>query len=363
MKSKDLYISSKFIVVIAALWFLLFALTVSESLFFYQINDQPAPYRSIIVNDLFMLCWAPISPILFIIIRTWYLKKTKWLSFILKTLALGALAIAVIIGMESIIHYVDLMNTEKERTLSNIYLQLISFRFNTNLILYLGFAAISVAVMAYFEAKRSEEQRIELSRSLIEAQLGVLKAQMKPHFLFNSLHAISGLILKKQNETAITVIAKLSDLLRESLSMDEKKWIPIEEEIEFINRYLEIYVLRFGEQLTYSIDVEEQKRSVLIPPAILQPIVENSLVHGIVPNDNQGHISIEVFGQDQSLCIQITDNGSNFLGQEKTDVEGLGLKNTRKRLSSLYQDQFEFSSQINSDGGYTSKIVVPISPR
>ncbi|MEP4092289.1 histidine kinase [Reichenbachiella sp.] len=361
MKRKNFHLDRQFIIVNTSAWLLVFALTVSESLFFYQINGKPAPYRNIIVNDLYILCWIIITPFLFMITRFWYHHRTKWLSFVFKILAVGALAMAVIIGLETTVHFFDRLNTEQERAWTNMYIQLISFRFQINLLLYLGYSAISVAALAYFEIKKSEEKRRELNRSLIEAQLGVLKAQMKPHFLFNSLHAISGLILKKQNELAITVITKLSDLLRDSLNMDEKKWITLNEEIDFINRYLEIYVLRFGKQLTYSFEVKEGTELALVPPALLQPIVENSLVHGIVPNDNQGHININARIKENYLEIEVCNNLQvNKISQEQ-QKEGIGLSNTRKRLSSLYADDFEFSFELSESKGASTIIVLPLS--
>lgn len=355
MKRRNFYLDRRFIIANTLAWLLVFALTVSESLFFYQINSKPAPYRNIIVNDLYILCWITITPFLFMLTRFWYQHRTKWLSFVLKMLAIGAVAIAVIIAMESTVHFFDRINTEQERPWSNMYLQLISFRFQINLLLYSGYSAISVAALAYFEIKKSEEKRMQLSKNLIEAQLGVLRAQMKPHFLFNSLHAISGLILKKQNELAITVIAKLSDLLRDSLSMDNKKWITLKEEIDFIKRYLEIYVLRFGEQLTYSFEVEKQAEQILVPPALLQPIVENSLVHGVIPNDNRGHIIIQGRLKDQNLCLIVRDNRKPNRTIEEPIKEGLGIGNTRKRLSSLFDDKFrlEFEPNEGSEGPST----------
>lgn len=257
---------------------------------------------------------------------------------------------------ESVIHYFERIGTDAERTFVNIFFQLLTFRFHSNVVLGLGFFASSVAILAYAESRRLSEQQESLNRNLIEAQLGILKAQMKPHFLFNSLHAISGLILKKENDLAITVIAKLSDLLRESLNMDDKKWITLREETDFIKRYLDIYTLRFGEQMTFSFEIDEKTESVLVPPAILQPLVENSLVHSIIPNDNQGSILIRSVIFNDNLKITIQDQAKSE-SSEKEMKEGLGLGNTRKRLNSLFGDDFtlEFNQETS-----TTLVIIPI---
>ncbi|SMD31979.1 Histidine kinase [Reichenbachiella faecimaris] len=347
----------RFLAISSGVWFLVFALTVSESLFFYQINQKPAPYWNIILNDLFILCWIPISPVLYFFTKRWYKHKSNWLNFSLKLLLILIGALAFVLFSESLIHYFERLGSDRERTFDNIYFQLISFRFHSNLILGLGFLATSVAALAYTESRKLAERQEALNRNLVEAQLGILKAQMKPHFLFNSLHAISGLVLKKENDLAITVIAKLSDLLRESLNMDEKNWITLKEEIDFIKRYLEIYALRFGEQLTYTFDIEEETELVLVPPAFLQPIVENALVHRVIPNDNRGHVLVKAYIQNDNLNISVKDIVETELQFDVQYKEGMGLGNTRKRLASLFGDHFKlkFDPVI-----CTTEVVFPI---
>lgn len=345
----DYYVSWRFILVSSVSWILIFALTVSESLFYYQVNQKPAPYKNILVNDLFILTWLPVSIILFAVIQSWYNHKSRWLTFSLKLVGLGILVLALLIGIESCIHYIDRLGSEYQRQWSDIYLQLISFRFHSNLVLYLGFCAISVAYLAYRETKRLSEKEAALRKDLVEAQLGVLKEQMKPHFLFNSLHAISGLILKNKNELAISVITKLSDLLRESLTMDHKQWISLSDEINFLERYLEIYSMRFGDQLNYTFEVEAAIEEARIPPMILQPIVENALVHGIVPNDNQGNIDISGKMQDGFLLLEVRDSSIESEHEIGEHEEGLGLGNTRKRLTSLYGTDFELTLNFDPE--------------
>ncbi|WP_420581630.1 sensor histidine kinase [Reichenbachiella sp.] len=346
----------QFTVISAVVWVLVFALTVSESLFYYQLHNEPAPYKRIIVNDLFILFWVPLSPVLFVAICHLFARKKGWLSFAVQLFGLCMLAIALILGVESMIHFLNDANVEENGTYGSVFVQLITFRLQSNLVLGLGFMASCVAYLSYSESQTLSRKQTELNQSLMAAQLGVLKAQIKPHFLFNSLHAISGLVLKKENDLAITVIAKLSDLLRESIEMDSQKWITVKEEIDFIKRYLDIYILRFGEDLKCEFELEGQVENLLIPPALLQPIVENALVHGVVPNDNRGTITICIQKEEESVQISVQDTGCLDNKPESGAKEGLGLSNTRKRLSSLFQDDFSLGFDNNLS---MTKIVYP----
>lgn len=346
----------RFTMISAVVWVILFVLTVSESLFYYQLHNEPAPYKRIIINDLFILIWMPMSPFLFATVGQFYLRKKSWFSFSVQMFGLCMLAIMLILGVESIIYYLSDANAEKNENFINVFVQLITFRLHSNLVLGLGFIASCVAYLSYSESQALARNQAELNQSLMAAQLGVLKAQIKPHFLFNSLHAISGLVLKKDNDLAITVIAKLSDLLRESIDMDGKKWITIKEEVDFIERYLEIYMLRFGEDLKCEFEIQNEVESLLIPPALLQPIVENALVHGIVPNGNSGTITISISKEKNTVKVSIQDTGYLNVKLESSLKEGLGLSNTRKRLSSLFEEDFKLNFEMKSS---TTHIIYP----
>lgn len=338
----------RFTIISAVVWFVVFALTVSESLFYYQLHNEPAPYKRIVINDLFILFWIPLSPVLFNFIRKLYVRKKNWFLYTLQMFGLCLLAIGIILSLESVIHYLSVSNVEEQRSYANIFIQLITFRLHSNLVLGLGFVASCVAYLSYSESQILSRKQADLNQSLMVAQLGVLKAQIKPHFLFNSLHAISGLVLKKENDLAITVIAKLSDLLRESMDLDNKKWITINEEISFIKRYLEIYMIRFGEDLKCEWEIADETKNLLIPPALLQPIVENALIHGIVPNGNQGTITIHISKEQEKVQITVQDTGLSNVESKSSLKEGLGLSNTRKRLSSLFEENFHLNFDSKS---------------
>lgn len=346
----------KFAAITTVVWILVFALTVSESLFYFQLHQKPAPYEKIILNDLFILFWIPISPLLFKLISGLFHRKNNWFYFGFQMFGLCLLSIFINLGAESLIHYFSENGTIEKSSYASVFAQLITYRFHSNLILGIGFIASCVAYLSYIESQSLYRKQTELNQSLMTAQLGVLKAQMKPHFLFNSLHAISGLVLKNKNDLAITVIAKLSDLLRESIDMDNKKWIPIREEVDFIKRYLGIYALRFGESLKYEFDIAEDVDELLIPPALLQPIVENSLVHGVVPNDNKGTIKVSITRSLESVEISVQDTGYSIDHETPVFKEGLGLSNTRKRLSSLFYDKFHLRFDVESS---TTRIGIP----
>lgn len=343
------------------IWLVIFSITVSESVFYYQIHNLPTPLTRIIVYDTFLIVWSIITPGLYTIMNIWYGKTFIWWVLILKFVGLGIVSCLFLLGAEAIIHWIYRLSLEDERTVWSLFLQVITNRLHINVILYFTVIGLSIALLENKKTRTLEKKQSELNQQLTEAELNLLKRQMRPHFLFNSLHAISALVLKNENAKAISMITKFGDLLRESLRLDRRPWITVEEEIEMAKRYLEIHSMRFGGSFSFSMDVESGIEKLKIPSLILQPIIENSLVHGIVPNNNAGKIDISIKKQNEFYRIQVIDFVESTISSNNVK-EGLGLSNTRKRLAALYDDEYDliFGLLINKKGFFT-KMSFPIS--
>src|SRR5205085_9800216 len=189
------------------------------------------------------------------------------------------------------------------------------------------------ALLYYRRFRASELEQASLKAQLAEAQLKALKMQLQPHFLFNTLHSISSLVLEDP-ATANAMIARLGDFLRLTLDHSEDQLVTLQEEAEFLRCYLEIEEVRFGDRLSVDFKMEPAALPAQVPHLILQPIVENALVHGIAPRATHGHVRIAARQDDGYLQIEVEDNGAGVT-REGADKRGLGLSNVRARLSEI----------------------------
>src|SRR5665213_487848 len=185
--------------------------------------------------------------------------------------------------------------------------------------------------------KNEEIRAAQLEGKLIEAELKALREQLKPHFLFNTLNTISVLVRDGKNEMAVTLLARLGSLLRMSLDGNHKNETTLRVEMDFLERYIEIQKARFSDRLTVAIAVDEAALGVPVPWLLLQPIVENAILHGVAPKAGPGRVDILGRVEGGLLHLEVRDDGPG-LPDNRRVVEGTGLANTRERLSKIYGD-------------------------
>ncbi len=197
---------------------------------------------------------------------------------------------------------------------------------------------------AYFsrESQRRQLQTAQLEKHLVEAQLQSLQRQLQPHFLFNTLHAISAL-MHRDVEAADRMLSRLSDLLRMSLDTVGRQVITLKSELDFLTRYLQIEQARLGERMTVAWDIEDETLDCLVPNLVLQPLVENAIKHAIALKSEGGSIRISARREGEMLRMEVEDNGS---GPSDTGLQslktGIGLSNTRARLTHHYGANYRF---------------------
>jgi two-component system LytT family sensor kinase len=185
----------------------------------------------------------------------------------------------------------------------------------------------------------------------------VLKMQLHPHFLFNTLHAISAL-MHKDVELADRMIARLGELLRSTLEHVGTQEVALRDELEFIKPYLEIEQARLGPRLTVQLDIDPEAMDANVPNLILQPLVENAIRHGIAPRAGAGHIEIHARRENGRVRLQVCDNGR---GLATNYTEGVGVGNTRARLRQLYGEEHQFVMCNRPDGGLEVTVALPFS--
>jgi sensor histidine kinase YesM len=232
----------------------------------------------------------------------------------------------------------------------------------TNVMVYWGILIASQAIV-YFSRYRERE------KSLAQAQLQSLKTQLNPHFLFNTLNAISELVYDDAKEAEQT-IAKLSELLRMTLRTEQAQEIPLHKELEFLRKYLEIQQTLLQDRLKVDYQIAPETYGACVPNMILQPLVENSIRHGIAPRRSGGTIKIVAARQNGSLILSVEDDGLGMKNEPgvgnddksigSNDTGGIGLQNTITRLKHLYGEAHEFEiKNLSEQGGVAVKIRLP----
>ncbi|MCW8108507.1 histidine kinase [Alteromonas ponticola] len=213
-----------------------------------------------------------------------------------------------------------------------------------------------------FQMLQKEKQNaLKATTMAHQAHIKMLRYQLNPHFLFNTLNAISTLILLKENDSAETMVSRLSDFLRYSLDNDPIKRVPLGQEIKALRLYLEIEKVRFDDRLDVGWDIEQNCEAALVPSMILQPIIENAIKHAISRMEEGGRIDITARSFGNDLLMDVADNGpgADIQNGQLTRENGVGLANIRDRLQSLYQRNFAFSIEHNKPNGVRVRIRIP----
>lgn len=200
--------------------------------------------------------------------------------------------------------------------------------------------------------------KLALEKQLTEAQLQTLQTQMEPHFLFNTLNAVTSLVAQGKNAEAMKTLGHLNTILRMTLQRRSPEKVPFGEELRVIESYLAIQQVRFADRLEFRIDASEEALKGLVPCFLLQPIIENAITHGIAPMDEGGFVETQVKRVGDRLWMRIRDNGCGLESSE-TKGHGIGLKNIQDRLAFFYPEAHEFEALAPVTGGYQVTIQIP----
>jgi sensor histidine kinase YesM len=225
--------------------------------------------------------------------------------------------------------------------------------------LLLCWTAIYFGIKYYRQLQDQREATLRAATLAQEAQLKMLRYQLNPHFLFNTLNAISTLILDGQSKIANLAVTRLSDFLRYTLDKDPMKRVSLRQEVDALNLYLGIEKLRFGDRLKLSFDIEDAAYQGLVPSLILQPLIENALKYAVAPREEGGHLRIEGCVRGKTLGLAVQDDGPGLAPNvETSNGRGVGLRNTRERLAVLYGDR-DCMTMRNAQPGLRIEITLP----
>jgi hypothetical protein len=235
---------------------------------------------------------------------------------------------------------------------------------------YLVVVAVWLAVAAghAMEGERVRATELELTQARLETQLtrarvAALRAQLQPHFLFNTLNSIS-VLTSSDPSGAQTMIRRLSDLLRAALSEGDRAAVPLSREIELLNAYLAIQRVRFGERLRVRVDIEPAATECLVPTLVLQPLVENAIQYAVADREEGGQVTVSAALAGKRLVMRVVDDGAGWHDDEQRsrnngDARGVGHRNTRERLREMYGSEHAFVVEDSPGGGCSVRVAVP----
>jgi len=228
----------------------------------------------------------------------------------------------------------------------------------------LCWSGLYFGIKYYQQLQEQTEQTLKAVAAAHQAQLKMLRYQLNPHFLFNTLNAISTLILDGSNKTANQAVTGLSDFLRYTLDNDPMSRVTLGSELDALDLYLEIEKVRFGDRLIIEKDIDERAAKALVPSLILQPLIENAIKYAISPMEEGGTLRISARAQQDTLILQLSDTGPGLgNGNNGQKSSGVGLKNTRERLQQLYGETQAFTLAPNEPTGLTITINIPFEER
>jgi two-component system LytT family sensor kinase len=328
-----------------------------ERYFYSRLVGEPVALTQLIPAELlFTYAWALLTPLVMFVakrfpvwgnrrLRNWLVQLAAMVTFVLVHVTLFALATAALDSrLPAATSFPQLFGR-----------YLLSWTV-LDAIVFCTLIAVHNAVVYYRVSKDRAIRASQLEARLAQTQLHMLRMQLQPHFLFNTLHSISAL-MHKDVRRADSMVAALSDLLRMSLQNIGAQEVALQSELEFLQRYLEIMSLRFGDRLKVSLDVDPETRDARVPNLFLQPLVENSFRHGF-GDLGQGSITISVQRDGGMLRCDVVDDGRGLRTGHK---EGVGLASTRQRLAHLYGDNHTFALRGAPGEGVHVTMAIPFS--
>jgi len=304
--------------------------------------------------------WAALTPLVWALARRVPLDGEARVRAILLHAAAAVVATTIHLSLAAL--YYHLVWGGAEETLAAVVRWYLVTVFPVDYLAYWAILGIFF-ILSYRRMYRDRELAASrLAASLAEARLQALQMQLQPHFLFNTLHTLAGLARDGRQAEIVDLLADLGDLLRYSLANTDRQEVSLEEELEFVERYLAIEGVRFGDRLTVAFEVEPEALGAAVPTLLLQPIVENAIRHGMAASPLPGRIDIRARAADGRLRIEVRDNGVGMNRGGSAPRQGIGLENTRARLFQLHGDRWELRLEDAEGGGVRSVLELPLRP-
>jgi len=328
---------------------------------------QPIPQLAMSFIDAYV--WAGLTPLVFLLADHYPLERGHMLPRICLFFCVGMI---VAVGVDLLLNFMRFDVFHLGRRFAGgagAIWRLQHLWFMNDFLVFIAVLAGGVARDYFLRYQSRREQTIllqaqaaQLQAQLADARLAALRTQLNPHFLFNTLHAVSALV-ERDPRGVRRMIARLSELLRTTLDGADEQVVPLAQELTFTHRYLEIMQIRFQGRLSIKSQVEPGALDALVPNLILQPLVENAIKHGVSKIDDEGRIEIHAHRDAERLVLWVRDNGPHIAENGLRAGEGVGLRNTRERLEQLYGADQSLALRAADDGGVVAEVIIPFRKR
>lgn len=306
--------------------------------------------------------WVPFIPLVLWIGRRFRFDRERWYRSVPVYFLAGLVLSIAHTALVVIVSFLTIYDLKTLPAFVKYKPFVLLSTFLNGIVVYGLILALGLAWDYYVHYREGQLRSSQLEAMLAQSQTQALRMQLHPHFLFNTLNSISALQLEDVS-AAQKMMARLGDFLRMTLEGNGEQQVTLKKEMEFLNCYLEIERIRFGERLTTSLKIDPDALDVKVPTLILQPLVENAIRHGVSRQLKRGEISILARRQTASLLLQVRDNGSGVATKangEFSIVEGVGLSNTRLRLERLYGTEARITYENAREGGLIATIELPL---
>ena len=353
------YVPPRLLFVIAAAWLIPAVLDGAAGYIRQSVDSQPGVnWRAVVFQGAKWLALTALTPITYYMAKRYPIRRADWMRTVASHLV-GVLALCIGWATMGLLieHGLFAAAHPSGTSFGSEYGHWLLSIAPSAVVMYFTMLACFQAFIYYAEARARESHAALLAEQLAEARLDALRGKLNPHFLFNSLNAITVLVRDKNTRAASRVLELLSDLLRQVLRPEQPNEVPLTQELEFVERYLAIEQVRFMDRLHVDFDIDSSTRNALVPTFLLQPLVENAIRHGVAGHEDAGRITVSARVDGSDLHLSVRDDGIGFDTRAKHD--GIGLSNTRERLETLYADRAKLSIEPLPNRGTEVSIVMP----
>jgi two-component system LytT family sensor kinase len=350
-------LSGRELAIIFAFWTLLATLSAVNQLvdprgYGLRITSPAAPIAMAYIES---WLWAILTPLIFLLSSRLSVARWSWLIRI-PILLVAGLVISLIIYFLLSYARMEIFEASRRGASGFVPLREIGrFRFANQFLVYCAVLAAGYAREYFLRDQDRQREAISLQAQLADARLDALRAQINPHFLFNTLNAIAALV-ERDPSGVRRMIARLADLLRHTIDTRGAATVPLREELEFLRHYIEIMEIRFQGRLRVETNIDPDTLDLPVPSLILQPLVENALEHGTSRAAGEGKLEISARREGDRLVLSVRDNGPGV----REEVTGVGLSNTRARLEHLYGSEGSVRLASAPGGGAIATITIPL---
>jgi len=339
------------LLLVFAAWTLIAAFDIGKRFVESRMYGRTLGLGEVLLNLESAWVWTAFTPLIFFLAERYPIERAHWVRRLALHFVFSVVIAALDAGVDRIIcPYLA------ERSSWSFARRFWGESF-INVFSYFATLAAGLAIRFY---RLYHDRRLRVSKletELAVTKLRALEMRLRPHFLYNALHTIGGLVRTEQGGAAVRMIAGLGDLLRHTLRDDDAQEVPLSRELELTFRYLDIEQARFGDRLRVEVEIAPETANAHVPSLLLQPLVENAVRHGVESSTGGGRVVVRAYRDGDVLCLDVQDNGSG--PRDEPNGSGIGLSTTRARLEQLYGRHHKLALERAASGGALASVRIP----